>query len=103
MTEERSRQMLSRMFNMLPLALAVVVVLSFTAGHSSAQSMAATLSGTVKDTTDASVPNAKITIANRATHDTKSLITNESGLFVAPDVDEGVYDISVEKQGFKIL
>ena len=28
-------------------------------------------------------PDAKITLTNRATHDSRSLITNESGLFVA--------------------
>ena len=95
--------MLSRMRNSLMAAVALVAAVSFAAAPASAQSMAATLSGTVKDPTDAAIPGAKITLTNRATHESRSLLTNETGLFVAPDVDPGTYDISVEKQGFKVL
>src|SRR5471030_1666457 len=95
--------MLSRMRNSLLAVAALLAAVSFVAVPVSAQSMAATLSGTVKDPADASIPGAKITLANRATHESRVLMTNETGLFVAPDVDPGTYDLSVEKQGFKLL
>jgi hypothetical protein len=81
----------------------MAAALLFMAGTASAQSTAATLSGTVKDSSGAFVPSAKITLSNRATHVSRTLMTNDSGLFVAPDVEEGVYDVSVEKQGFRTL
>jgi hypothetical protein len=91
------------MRNAFLLVVAILAAFAFVAGRASAQSTAATLSGTIKDPSGASVPDAKITIANRATHVSRTLQTNDSGLFVAPDVDQGVYDVSVEKAGFKTL
>ena len=95
--------MLSRTRTTLPLILALIAAFTFTAGRLSAQSTAATLSGTIKDATGASVPDAKITLTNEGTHVSRSFGTNESGLFVAPDVDQGIYDLLVEKAGFKKL
>lgn len=95
--------MLSRMRNTLPLVMAIVAAFAFTAGRASAQSTAATLSGTIKDATGASVPEAKITLTNEATRVSRTFETNDSGLFVAPDVDQGIYDLAVEKAGFKRL
>ena len=95
--------MLSRMRNTLPLVMAIVAAFAFTAGRASAQSTAATLSGTIKDATGASVPEAKITLSNEATRVSRTFETNDSGLFVAPDVDQGIYDLAVEKAGFKRL
>jgi hypothetical protein len=93
--------MLRRMSAILPLAVATIAAVSFLAGPTPAQSTAATLSGTVKDPSGASVPGAKVDVINTKTHQSRSLQTNDSGLFVAPDIDEGSYDVSVEKAGFK--
>ena len=95
--------MLSRMRAILPLAIATIAAISFMAGPAPAQSTAATLSGTVKDPSGASVPGAKIGLTNNKTHQTRTLESNESGLFVAPDIEEGTYDVTVEKAGFKKL
>ena len=95
--------MLSRMRSMLSLAVALAAALLFVAGQASAQSSAATLSGTIQDPSGASVPNAKITITNRATQMSRTIETNDTGVFVVPDVDQGVYDVSVEKAGFRTL
>jgi hypothetical protein len=91
------------MRNMLPLAVAIFTAFTFVTVRASAQSTAATLSGTVTDASGATVPEAKITLTNRATHASRTLTSNETGLFVVPDVDQGVYDITVEKAGFKRL
>src|ERR1035438_5466046 len=91
--------MLSRMQNIL----ALLAVLSLTSGTASAQSTAATVSGTIIDASGASVPDAKIIITNLATRESRTIQTNSSGLFVAPDINDGIYDVSVEKAGFRRL
>jgi hypothetical protein len=91
--------MLSRIFNLL----ALLAALSLTGGKALAQSTAATLSGTIIDTSGASVPDARIVITNQATHESRTIQTNSSGLFVAPDINDGIYDVSVEKAGFRRL
>jgi len=85
----------------IALATALVAVLSFMASPAAAQSTAATLSGTVKDPSGASVPAAKVDLINTKTHESRTFQTNDGGLFVAPDVNEGTYDVSIEKAGFK--
>jgi hypothetical protein len=87
----------------LPLTAATLAVVTFFAGTAAAQSTAATLSGTVMDPSGAFVPLAKVEIKNTATHQSRIILTNDSGLFVAPDIDEGTYDVSIEKPGFKKL
>ena len=82
--------MLSRMRNSLPAAAALVAAVSIMASPATAQSMAATLSGTVKDPADAvgaRAPRSPSPIGPPTSP--RSLMTNETGLFVAPDVDPG--------------
>jgi hypothetical protein len=87
--------MLSRMRNTLLLAATVAAMFSFTVGRASAQSTAATISGTIRDASGAFVPGAKIILTNKATREVRTLLSNDSGLFVAPDVEQGVYDVTV--------
>ena len=94
---------MSRVRYILPLALAATFALSFLAGTAPAQSTAATVSGTVKDSSGALVPDATVSLTNADTHQARLLHTNEAGQFVAPDVDEGTYSVTVEKQGFNKL
>jgi hypothetical protein len=89
--------------NVLQLTLAALAAGFLIAGTAAAQSTAATLSGTVRDPSGASIPAAKIELTNTRTHQSRSLQSNDTGLFVVPDVEEGLYDISVEKPGFKKL
>ena len=64
-TEEK--KMLSRTRSMLTLAVAMAAALLFVVERAPAQRSAATVSGTIKDASGASVPDAKITITNPAT------------------------------------
>lgn len=59
------------------------------------------LSGTVSDTSAASVPAAKVTATNEATGLTYSVETTEAGLYAFPSIPVGSYTLSVEKTGFK--
>src|ERR1700753_2611772 len=59
------------------------------------------LSGTVTDSTGATVTGARVTIQNLNTGQTRVLTTTDSGEFSAPQLEIGNYRITVEKDGFK--
>jgi len=59
------------------------------------------ISGTVTDSTGALVPNATVTIINRATGIARAQTANQNGLYSAPSLAPGDYDVKVEMQGFK--
>ncbi len=59
------------------------------------------LSGVVRDATGASVPGAKVVVANTAKGIRRTLETNEAGVFTAPAlVPSGGYTVTVNMQGF---
>src|SRR5947209_3690589 len=59
------------------------------------------ISGMVRDSSGAVIPNARVTVSNVARGISRSLITNESGIFTAPSLvpAEG-YDVVVSVPGF---
>ena len=67
------------------------------------QTVTSRISGTVKDTVGATVPQARITLSDTATKEQKSATTNDEGLFVITDVRPGTYTVSIEGTGFKKL
>jgi hypothetical protein len=66
-----------------------------------AQSERGTISGTVRDTSGAVVPGARVTVTNMATNSVVSLASLESGDFTAPNLGVGQYAVRVEKEGFR--
>src|SRR5579872_6504166 len=66
-----------------------------------AQSERGTISGTVRDSSGAVIPNAQVTVTNTATNTSVSLPSNEAGEFTAPNLQVGVYTVRVEKEGFR--
>src|SRR5260370_11719495 len=81
---------------------AMLVVALGTVGNIPAfsQVTGATLSGLVKDTSGAIVPNASISIKNSATGETREVTTNASGFYSAPNLLPGNYDVAVTATGF---
>jgi hypothetical protein len=66
------------------------------------QVLTGTISGVVTDSTEAVVPNAAVTINNADTRVTVWRgMTSESGMYRAPSLPVGRYDVIVELQGFK--
>ena len=57
--------------------------------------------GQVRDTTNAVVPGAAVTIANPETGLKRSAKTDDAGRFNFPQLKPGVYSVSVEAQGFE--
>jgi len=64
----------------------------------------ASIRGTVTDATGAVVADAKVTVVNRDTGASRTVqIDKGTGIFVVADLVSGVYDVTVEKQGFKAM
>ena len=57
--------------------------------------------GNVTDQTGASVTGATVTITDAQRGATRTVTTDASGLYVAPDLPPGVYNVRVEAKGFK--
>lgn len=68
-----------------------------------AQSSQGSISGRVADQTAAVVSGAKVTILNTETGIKRALTTNSSGEYFAPNLNPGVYSITVEAASFKKL
>jgi len=62
-----------------------------------------TIVGTVADETGAVIPNATITITQKATGVTRSATTNAEGYFSAPALLAGDYTVKAEASGFRTL
>jgi hypothetical protein len=60
----------------------------------------ATISGTLTDPQGALLPEASVTIHHVETGIDRAVISNGSGIYVAPFLQPGHYDIVVSKQGF---
>ncbi|HUV68753.1 MAG TPA: carboxypeptidase regulatory-like domain-containing protein [Terracidiphilus sp.] len=65
------------------------------------QAVNGTLLGTVTDTTGAAIPNAKVTATLTSTGGTSVSATNASGNYTFPNMQPGIYTISVDATGFK--
>ncbi len=65
-----------------------------------AQSDLGTISGFVRDQTNAVVPNAKVTVRGGAGLE-RQVTTNEGGYYTVTNIPPGYYQISVEATGFK--
>ncbi len=59
------------------------------------------VSGTVKDASNAVVPNGTVKATNIATGVQQQVITNDRGFYSFPNLAIGRYDIVIEKAGFK--
>ncbi len=65
-----------------------------------AQTVTATIQGTVMDAGGAAVRGAKVTVRDTATGATRVLIADEGGRYTAPNLQPGPYTLLVEAAGF---
>jgi hypothetical protein len=66
-----------------------------------AQESRGTIGGRVSDPQDAGVVGAKVTITNVDTGVTQTLVTNDKGVYTAPLLIPGSYQVAAEHPGFK--
>jgi hypothetical protein len=81
--------------------LALVVIANGGARQAYAQVAGATLTGTVKDSSGAVVPNAQVSITDIDTSVNRMVSSNAAGLYIAPNLLPGNYEIRVTSTGFR--
>src|SRR5689334_17665449 len=81
--------------------VALSVALLGVAGAWAQTTGAATIVGTVTDTTGAVVPAAKVTVVNTETNFEFAGLTNQDGYYYVPYLRPGVYKVTIEAPGFK--
>lgn len=80
-----------------------IIALALGLGCLWGQTPTATLQGTVRDPAEAVVPDAKVTITNVDTGESRVVQTDATGRYVQPFLLPGNYRITVEKTGFQTL
>src|ERR1700722_272329 len=85
-------------------AVWIIIVLAFTmtfTGRAYPQVAGATLTGTVSDASGAVIPNAQVIISDVATGATRTASANSAGLYNAPNLLPGNYEVKVAAPGFR--
>src|SRR6266568_2366885 len=65
-----------------------------------AQVSGGSLSGTVTDTSQAAIPNVQVTLINVATGVARTVATDDTGFYTAPDLLPGSYEMTATATGF---
>jgi hypothetical protein len=73
------------------------------ATESAAQTATGQITGTIKDTSGAVIPDVKITATNQATSIDRETITTDSGDYSFPLLPVGMYTVTASKQGFQLV
>jgi hypothetical protein len=68
-----------------------------------AQAVRATIQGTIKDSTGASLPGASVDVKNVATGVVESAVADAEGRYTVPELIVGTYDVTAALQGFKTV
>jgi len=89
------------MKNSLRRSLLALLIAAFAVAGASAQLSTASMFGTVKDSTGASIPGATVTITQTATNTVRTVQTNGAGEYRADFLPVGPYKIVVNAKGFK--
>jgi hypothetical protein len=78
---------------------ALLLLLPATSAYS--QRSNATVRGTVRDSTQAVLPGATVTVTNEETGLTRSTVTNSAGVYSVSELPVGRYKVAAELSGFK--
>ena len=84
----------------LRLGLALVGLVLAVSPPLFAQVTGATLSGTITDASGAVLPGAQLIIVNLSTDVTRKSLTQSDGIYSAPNLSPGSYEVTVSAQGF---
>src|SRR5580704_13977498 len=93
----------SHSIRLLAVPLFVVFLLLITAGSVSGQVVTGTLTGTVTDSTGATIPNAKVAITELSTNSERTTASSTDGRYDIPYLSPGDYKVEVSAAGFKTL
>src|SRR6476646_10139920 len=79
----------------------VVVTIALFSCYSNAQTVNASLGGTVADASGALLPGATVTVTGIETGVVTKMVTNEAGAYQFPSLQAGRYKVSAELPGFQ--
>jgi hypothetical protein len=79
---------------------AIVAIAVTGTGQARAQVAGANLTGTVKDSSGGIIPNAQVAVTDVATGVTRNVSAGSAGLYTAPNLLPGTYDVRVTAMGF---
>jgi carboxypeptidase family protein/TonB-dependent receptor-like protein len=82
-------------------ATLLALALALAPPAASAQATLGSLTGVVRDSQEAVLPGAAVTLTNTGTGTTQSLVTNEIGAYTFPQLPFGTYTVTVALTGFK--
>jgi len=82
---------------------ALLVVMGAGINHLYGQAATATVQGTVTDMSGSAVPAADVQLKNTGTGATRTVSTDGTGRFRAPDMQVGSYDVAATKSGFSTV
>jgi hypothetical protein len=83
--------------------LICLVALSTAVAPLHAQSTGGSLSGTIKDATGAVIPGVTVVVTNTDTSLTRTVVTDGSGRYLAPDLQPGPYSVKGTLEGFSTV
>src|SRR5262245_4244240 len=90
-------------FRALVRMVLVTAVVAGMPGQAAAQVASAEITGSVKDPAGASVPGATLTVIDTATSQTRVVVSTGDGIYAAPGLVPGSYNIEVELIGFNTI
>src|SRR5437667_7551273 len=79
----------------------VMVGIGLFCAHAFAQTINATLGGTVSDPTRALIPGVTVTVTNTQTGIVTTVVTNETGAYQFASLQTGIYKVTAELPGFQ--
>ena len=80
---------------------AIVALSGAASAHAQSTAANGAIEGTVVDNSGGVLPGVTVTVSNTETGTTRSVVTNESGLYRATLLPLGAYRVAAELQGFK--
>lgn len=83
-------------------AISILAISIVCISQAHAQVSGANLTGTVKDSSSAIIPNAQVSISDIATGVVRTVSTDAAGLYAAPNLLPGNYEVRVSAPGFSI-
>ena len=99
------RMVRSSAASVMPLTMFIVfaLVCSLLVSTTFAQSVNGRIEGTVRDATEAVVPNASVIVTNPQTGAERNVTTSDEGVFAIPELTPGTYNVRVEATSFKTV
>ena len=90
--------------NSSPFAVACVIAIAMVAGSDClAQVAGGTLSGSVRDSSGRAIAGAQVVIKNSKTDIFRPIVADNDGIYTAPNLVAGTYQITASKEGFATL